>query len=486
MSVSLRPVRALVRPATRWLDRLVAAATVVVAGVVLGLQYIAPNKRVLASLAALVLFGMAWRIDMLSGIGILALVLPFPRGTVFGSTNLAFVLLLLVIWLLRVTQRQSALPRGTPVDLPVVALFTIYVVSFYNVDTTEHLRRALEYFELMVACMLLFYLVVQNVRTEADLKRVLAFQSVSVLFVCLVAIYELNHPGGTFIPGWIDFKRTVGTEFNTRNVRVGSTFFDYELLSEYCALNLLLAIFMFMRAGALLGKLAYGTLITIVTFVLFATTTRGSIVSLAVGAVYFIWLVRRRVNAVNFVITIAGVSAGFLAMNYYVAHFTRSGDVLARLTATKFTRGIPDSRTEAWPAAWQRLLEHPLIGHGPFYSSEHGIKVWTWPHSLYLYVGNNVGFIGLAVFLYFLWRLWRLSSPPSDDLGHADYAKAYLLIAHVQVVTFIVDQIKIEFMRNPVYQFQVWLMFAFIVAAWQITNRPLVPAAVAAGRARPA
>lgn len=485
MSVSLRPVRALVRPATRWLDRLVAAATVVAAGVVLGLQYIVPNRRVLASLAAIVLFGMAWRIDMVSGIGVLALVLPFPRGTVFGSTNLAFVLLLLVIWLLRVTQRQSPVPRGTPVDVPMVALFTIYVVSFYNVASTEHLLRALERFELMLACMLLFYLVVQNVRTERDLKRMLAFQSVSVLFVCLVAIYELNHPGGTLIRGWIDFKHTVGTEFNTRNVRVGSTFYDYELLSEYCALNLLLAIFMVLRAGSLLARLAYGSLVVIVTFVLFTTTTRGSIMSLAVGAAYFIWLVRRRVNVVNLVVTMAGATAGFFTMNYYVAHFTRSGDLLARLLETRFARGIPDSRTEAWPAAWQRLLEHPLIGHGPYYSAEHGLTVWTWPHSLYLYIGNNVGFIGLAIFLFFLWKLWRLSSPPSDDLGHADCSKAYLLIAHVQVVTFMVDQIKIEFMRNSIYIFQVWLMFALIVAAWQVANRPPVPSPAAAGRGAP-
>ncbi len=114
-----------------------------------------------------------------------------------------------------------------------------------------------------------------------------------------------------------------------------------------------------------------------------------------------------------------------------------------------------------------------------------GLKVWTWPHSLYLYVGNNVGFIGLAIFLYFLWRLWRLSSPPSDDLGHADYSRAYLLIAHVQVVAFMVDQIKIEFMRNSIYMFQVWLMFALIVAAWQVANRPLVPVAAAAGRGSP-
>jgi len=63
---------------------------------------------VIAVLAAAVMFGITWRIDLVSGIGVLVLALPYPRGTVFGSTNLALVLLLVVIWLLR---RRCARPR---------------------------------------------------------------------------------------------------------------------------------------------------------------------------------------------------------------------------------------------------------------------------------------------------------------------------------------------------------------------------------------
>jgi O-antigen ligase len=470
MSTTLSAARRLPRALADGLGRLSTLAAVVAAGVMLGLQYVAPNKRVLSVLAGTILFGMAWRIDMASGVGILLLALPFPRGTVFGNTNLAFILLLLVIWLLRFSQGQASAPRRTPVDMPIVALFTIYVISFYNVDTTAHLRNALERMELIIASMLMFYLIVSNLRTERDLRRIHVFQAVSILSVCLLAIYELNHPGEVFIRGWIDFTQTTGTDFNTTNVRVGSSFYDYELLSEYCALNLLLVVFLFMRARQLLARLAYGALFTIVLFVLFATSTRGSIVSLGVAAVYFPWLIRRRLTVVSFVTTIAVVVIGFLAMNYYVAHFTRSGDVLARLEATTFVGGIPDSRAEAWPSAWKRMLEHPLIGHGPLYSSEHGLKQWTWPHCLYLYVGNNVGFIGLAIFLWFLWKLWVMSRPYVDDLRHTDYTSAFLVVARMQMLVFVVDQIKIEYLRNPVYQFQVWVMFSVIVAAHLIAR----------------
>ena len=470
MSVSLDRPQPLGRRIIGWLSRLPGAIAVVAVGVMLGLQYVAPNKRILSLLAATALFGMAWRIDMASGVGVLLLALPFPRGTTFGNTNLAFVLLLLVIWLLRFSQGQGSAPRRTPLDVPIIALFTIYVVSFYNVESVEHLTRALERFELMVACMFMFYLIVSNVRTERDLRRVLVFQSISVLAVCLVAMWELNHPGQVFIPGWIDFKATVGTEFNTANVRVGSTFYDYELLSEYCAINLLLAVFLFLQARALLVRLAYAALTLIVVFGLFTTSTRGSIVALGVAALYFPWFIRKRLTVVSFVTVVALIVIGFFVMDYYVAHFTRSGDVLARLEGTTFVGGLPDSRSEAWPQAWKRMLEHPLIGHGPYYSSERGLKKWTWPHCLYLYVGNNVGFIGLAIFLWLLWGLWRLSRPSLEDSDRGDYVNTFLIVARIQMLVFIVDQIKIEYLRNSVYQFQVWVMFALLVSAHLIAR----------------
>jgi O-antigen ligase len=470
LSTALDGVRPRLRAWAGRLGRLPSAVMVAGLGVMLGLQYASPNKRVLSVLAGLVLFGMAWRVDIVSGLGVLLLALPFPRGTVFGNTNLAFILLLLVIWLLRFSTGQGNPPRRTPLDVPLAALFTIYVVSFYNVENTTHLIRALEKFEMIAACMLMFYLIVSNVRTGKDLQRIHVFQAFSILSVCALAMYELNHPGEVFIPGWIDFSQTTGTEFNTSNVRVGSSFYDYELLSEYCAINLLLVIFLFLRARQMLARLAYAALGVIVVFVLFATCTRGSIVSLAVGVLYFPWLVRRRLNVVSFVTILGSIVAGFLIMNFYVANFTRSGDVLARFEKTEFVNGLPESRSEAWPSAWKRMLEHPLIGHGPFYSSERGLKQWTWPHCLYLYVGNNVGFIGLAIFLWFLWRLWGISRPPVDDLLHGDYPSAFLLVARMQMLVFVVDQIKIEYLRNPVYQFQVWIMFAMIVAAHLIVR----------------
>jgi hypothetical protein len=138
---------------------------------------------------------------------------------------------------------------------------------------------------------------------------------------------------------------------------------------------------------------------------------------------------------------------------------------------TRFDGLVPDTRASVWPQAVERWLRHPFIGSGPYYSTEKGLDFWHWPHSLPLYVLNTIGLVGFTFFLWLLWRVWRLSTPPTDDLGSRDYPGAYLLMAHVMLVVFLVDELKIEYLRNLVYPYQVWILFATIVAAHQVRQR---------------
>ncbi len=469
------------------LDRLGAIVLVLTMGWLLGTQYFTPNKRVIAVSVAVVLFGITWWSGTAVGLGVMLLALPYPRVTVFGNTNLAFALFLLILWLLRVSQRRAPRPHSTPVDAPLLALFIAYVVSFYNVEARDLLRYALPIFEGFVGGMLVFVLITRNLHSEEDFRRLLSFQAVSVLTVGLLAIFELTHPNQQFIPGWIQFGTGGGAieEIQIKGMRVGSAFFDYELLSEFCALNGLLVAFMLLRAKSLIGRVVFGGLLVLDVFVLFATVTRGALIALAIGLGYLLWIVRRRLNFVMLVTTIAIVVALFGGMDFYVGHFTRSASVSARFTQERqFVGIVPADRLESWTHAFERMLEHPFIGHGPYYSARTGLRLWTWPHCLYLLVGNNVGFIGLGIFLWMLWTLFRLSRPPTDDLRRGPYLQSYLIIARVQMVVFLIDEIKIEFLRNANYQFQIWVMFALLVAAQQVDRAMRQNAAMAAAPVR--
>lgn len=458
------------RPGADPVMRVLGAALVAAFGVVLGYQYLQPDKRVLNVLAALVVFGIAWRLDMVTGLCLLVVLLPYPRGTVFGSTDIAFILLLFIIWLLRIGQRQSQPPRPTPVDAPLGAWLVCWVISFYNVTSQDALSQALPNMVLFVSALLMFYLIVNNVRTERDLQRLHLFQAISIGTICLIAVFELNHPGGALVRGWIDFQGTTGDELNRHNVRVGGPFFDFELFSEFCALSIPLVVFMIVRAKGSYARGALFGLLALLVFTLFAAVTRGAIISLGVSAVYLVFLLRRRVRVVPLTLVAGTVVATFFTANFVVSQFTRSGNLIARLGQTEFVGLVPDDRVGAWLDGWNKFLQHPIIGHGPYYEAMTGTHRWVWPHNGYLFVANYVGAIGLACFLWLMFRLLQLSHPKDPDLNDVSYARAFLVIAHMQIVLFLVDQMKIDYLRNGIYQFEVWVMFASLVAAHQVAR----------------
>lgn len=466
---------------TDLLVRVLGALAVVAAGIVVATQYLSPDKRMLAVLAAAVIFGIAWRLDTVTGLGLLIVAIPYQRGTVFGSTTFAFILLLLLLWLLRVGQRINPPLRRTPLDIPIAGLMLAYAISFYNIRDLESFGFALNNTELFVAAVVLYYMLVSNVRNDEDLAKLHTFQAVSIATITLLAVYELNHPGGVFIPGWIEFTATAGTELNARNVRVGGPFFDFELLSEFCAVNTLLLWFLILRARSLNRRVALIALLVLDVFVLFATVTRGSVIALMLGILYLAFRLRRQLKVVPLAIGATGLAAAGLAMNYYVGAFTRSGNLGARFGETKFIGLVPDDRLGAWTDAWNRFLQHPIIGYGPYYAPRvNDVHFTAWPHDIFLLVANLVGLFGLSFFVMILIALFRLTRQGHLDLQDPSYSRAFMPVAHTMFVVFLIDEIKIDYLRNGIYQFEVWILFAMLVATARVASaRPeRVPASM--------
>jgi hypothetical protein len=219
--------------------------------------------------------------------------------------------------------------------------------------------------------------------------------------------------------------------------------------------------------------------------VLFTTVTRGAIFALGAGILYLLWMVRRRLRFVPFTIGAVAAFTGVAWMNYAVANFTRSGDMFARLFQTRLVGGwMPDDRADAWQNALGRALVYPLLGSGPSYREIPGWKP-LWPHNGYLYYANIIGFTGLFFFVWMLVRYFMITRPRVDDLRHSDYAQAFLLVCRAQILIFAVDEFKIEYLRNPIYIFPVWAIFAVWTATALIARRTAAPAVVDARPAAP-
>jgi O-antigen ligase len=370
-----------------------------------------------------------------------------------------------LIWLLRLSLRMSAPARRSPVDLPVLGMVMWYILSFYNVTTSFALERALQNFESFLACVMLFYMIVNNIRTQQDLRRLHQAQMITALLVFLVAFLEARMAGKVIIPGLIDFQATYGHDFNTRDVRVGASFRDYELLSEYCGVTFLLTLFLWTRARSQTQRALLSVFGLFNLYTMFTTVTRGVIIALGMTLPYIFYKIRRRLNPVKFVVGVATILTLAMSMNFIVAKYTNSGDMFERLAQTRVVHGVvPEAREAPWANAWNRALVHPILGQGPYYGELPGYQFW-WPHNVYLFIANVIGFPGLFLFLAFLFGLARILRPVVDDLRHESYADAYLIIARTQLFMFALNELKIDYLRNPIYIFQVWMWFGTWTAA---------------------
>lgn len=464
------------------------AQAIVLAVLVLGValaaagQITSPNERVLQVVAAGIVVFLAFRLKSISALSFLVLLLPFPKATSYGNTNVAFAMLLALVWVFRISTKREPPPVRTGIEIPLLGLVMAYCLSFYNVEP-ENLGIAWAMFLNFLTYVLVFFLAINIVRTAKDVERIFAFQLVSCVIVCLFAVYEQGHPGATIIPGWIQLGATEGV---TSSVRVGSTFLDYELFGEFCALNLFLQLFLWTRAPSQTRRWLLVGCMMLTLFCLFSTVTRGAILAFLVGAFYLVWLTRHRLNFVRLVGVAFLLVGAILGGDFVVSSFTDSDSVLERLGGTKFENGMPDTRAGAWTQSMRHILKHPIIGHGPYFAPQVGVEMIYWPHNVYLFYAHIVGIVGLAFFLWLLWVLWRASRPRAQALGAGTYVQGATIVARVMLFTFIIDQLKIDYLRNARYSFYIWFLLGLIWAIGAIARRESeAAAAVGEGRAAP-
>ncbi len=460
-----------------WIGRLGLFAAVIGIAIVAGMQFAQPDKRILQVIAAVAVVYLAFRSKSISALMLAVLFIPFPKGTSYGNTNLAFLLLIFVVWIFRITTGRARTVGRTPLDIPVLGLVMAYGLSFYNVTNPEHIPLALKQlanFLTYVGCM---YMVVNIVRTTDDVRKVLVTQCISCGIVCLLALYEQARPGTAIISGWIDFSSTNSALGKT--VRTGSTFLDYELFGEYCALNIIIQMFMFQRAGSRSRRWLLACQILLTVYCLFATVTRGAIITFLLGLVCLAWLSRTRLNFVKLTSASALVVGLIGGVDFLTSHYTKSGSLLERLFATHIENGVPDTRAPAWKAVWARVVQSPIIGHGPYYSLEKGLGLEWWPHNVYLYYAYIVGVVGLAFYLWILSRLWQATRVRALSFGDGTFIGGATVLARVILVMFMIDQLKIDYLRNSIYSYFIWFLFGLIVAIGNVASAEATSGAAA-------
>ncbi len=438
-------------------------------GIILGNQIYDPTKRVIEAVIGIIIVGLLWNFSTLGAIWLMVVMYPFPFGMSLGSSNYFLTILIFILHMIRVSAGQYKMHSEKLLNLPIILMVLSYILSLYNLPMDPDSRKfAYLHTSNFFATVLFFYLLVNLINDEEKLEKTVKLMMVSLALIVVFAFIELLFPGRTIIPGWLGTRHRI--QLVMRGIRVGGPFRDYELLSEYAAINIPIVFFMIIRARRLLTRIIFTVLLMLTMFMLLTTATRGGLISLIAGLIYMIVLSGRDFGYVKTVATSVAVVAALIVIQLLVQQYTVAGSLFDRLVGTTVAKGfIPDTRYDAWGISLERAMEHPLIGHGPAWDFSKGIYSKVWPHSIYLYYMNITGIFGLFTFLFILYRLMRATLMGlKQSLSKAPFAEAFMKILHISLVIFILDEIKIDYLRNIHYSYFVWLLFGIIMATRNI------------------
>lgn len=436
----------------------------------LGTQIYSPHPRIIKLAIALILFWMTIRSPLPKVVAVLAFILPFSAGTVLGPTSGLAIIMVFLVWMVRVATGGSSPVWKSPVSASLVALILIHALSFYNAPAGYQMDFALKKFGVLLSAALLFYLILNFATDEQGLKRLVWASMLSCAAIIVLSMIELFVPGWRVIP-W--FTLTGTRQYSQFGARwIGGPFRDGELLGEYMAISAPLQAYMLSRARSMPIKAFWGIMLLGSLSTALATMHRAPLLSLSIGIVYLIVLFRNRVKLHALaLILILGVGS-VLTLEFIMAEYTPTGSVIQRIQRTEFYGITPDSRRMPWQQAWERSFEHPWIGHGPYYDIGHPVPRYYAPHSTYLYYFYTVGIIGVVIFAWLMVNLIRMTLRyMSVRTGIATFSTDLLVVLHVQIVVFLIDGIKIDYQRSPIYFLMLWLVFGMCAACYRVAER---------------
>lgn len=342
----------------------------------------------------------------------------------------------------------------------VVVLFALAVAMLVSLwrgassDSAEDITAAVR----IVVGMALFLLCVVLLRPR-DVPAAFRGIALSGLLVFAVTAMQLLEPSLS-LPGMRGGFGTVnvGESGLAADLRVGGPIGDYELLAEFFAVTGTTALFLATTESRrrVLWLTAYATAWLGVTL----TATRSGLVLLVLGTAAI--ALRAGARGRRFVVLGAVGAAGIVGAAVPMLQVAfQTGYGFERLAGTSFEGGFGQTLNRA--RVWDEFLAalpstgDLVLGSGPSFD-------WAWygiyPHNLALTLAISLGLAGAAAFAALLavialraFRAWRASRTPS----------AYLVL--VLLAVFVVNELKVEFVRLYNYEWFVWALLGVCAAA---------------------
>ncbi|MGD8465058.1 MAG: O-antigen ligase family protein [Anaerolineae bacterium] len=410
-------------------DRRFALAAIVALAIAAGLlvgAYVAVLSPLYAIAGVLALGGgllllrdTQW--GLLAIIGLICLLpfgaLPFKIGFTPTFLDLALIATYLV-WILRIATGKAGRFIGTALGLPIAVFWLLACASFVaglaHASLTSYILR--HFVELLLSIGL-FFVVVNNVRTKAQLRMIIAVLMLAgfgaafigiVLYVVpttwsirlLSALGRVGYPTGSGVLRYVEDNPDLA-------MRAISTSTDPNVLGGLLILITTLTAAQLFARKPLLPRPLIGAMVVVDSLCLYLTYSRGSMAGLAIG-LGLLALIKYR-KLIPILIVGAGLVLLLPQAQSYVQHFVEG--IQLQDLATLMRLG-------EYKDALLLIGRHPWIGVGFAGTPETSLYIGV--SNVYLLIAEEMGLIGLSAFLLIIglyfrqaWLAWpRLQQQP--------------------------------------------------------------------------
>lgn len=460
----------------RWVVVLAVVALCVALGTIGGWLIAYPGPFLTAALAIATVVGVmmlrSTQFGFMAFVGVVCL-LPFgalPIKIGFTPTFLNAVLVVLfVVWLARmVTGRQRGFVTS-PLALPIVVFLLLAFVSFvaglaHASPTPNAVRRFVE----IIMGIALFFVTVNSVRTRNELEQlalviilagfgeallgvVLYFLPQALTVRLLSALRIFDYPAGW---GVLRFIR----DDPLLPMRAIGTSIDPNILGGLLILVASLTAPQLFTPQSLLPRLLAAPMLAVMGLCLILTFSRGSMFGLGCALALLGVVKYRRLLPVLIVV---GLLIFLLPQTQeYVIHFIQG--VRVQDLASKMRLG-------EYKDALILISRYPWIGVG--FIGAPDIDIYLGVSSLYLLIAEEMGLVGLGVFLVIMAIFFRYTWHSWKSMGHNPRLESILLGLQAAVAGGLIGGLLDHYLFSyPHAVAFFWLYIGLAVAAARLTE----------------
>ena len=345
-----------------------------------------------------------------------------------------FITLAVVVLTRQIVSRDRRLAR-TSLDLPILVFLGWILISIISATDPSY---SFGEWRKLLAHVLMFFLLVNFISEEGQVKRILGGFVVGVLLMSVYGIVEFFLAGGSLVEQW-----------HERTLRADSLTSEYNWFSTYLMMGLpIIAVWALSTDHRCWRSVLVVTLI-VSTFALFLTYTRAAWVAVAIQACLLVVL--KGPNVMKLVTT--GIIAVVLSVSIVVAMQDVSTTRLSVVESVDIERSDTTKlntlwcRLNIWELGVKDMIEHPITGLGygskTFARKYHDVHVSECLpqlhniHSSYLSIAFGAGIPALCFFAWMFFSIlhtaWIAVAQGSSEFQRMLALGVFLMIVGMMI-----------------------------------------------------